>query len=113
MKTQETGLKTGAGSVAAASVAPDSELHRSIAQRVAISAHETIDNAANKADEIEQQLRVGVAKAGTSLEASQEAATAQVEKSLAKLESFVKGRPIAAAGIAFAAGVLATALLRR
>jgi ElaB/YqjD/DUF883 family membrane-anchored ribosome-binding protein len=113
MKTQETALKNDAGPVVAGSVAPGSELHRSIAQRVAISAHETIDSAAGKADEIEQQLRVGVAKAGNSFEASQEAATAQVEKSLAKLESFVKGRPIAAAGIAFAAGVLATALLRR
>jgi ElaB/YqjD/DUF883 family membrane-anchored ribosome-binding protein len=114
MKTQETALKNDTGPVVAGSVASgSSELHRSIAQRVAISAHETIDSAASKADEIEQQLRVGASKAGTKLEASQEAATAQVEKSLAKLESFVKGRPIAAAGIAFAAGVLATALLRR
>jgi ElaB/YqjD/DUF883 family membrane-anchored ribosome-binding protein len=113
MKTQDTALKNDTGPVVAGSVAPDSELHRSIAQRVAISAHETIDSAASKADEIEQQLRVGAAKAGTKLEASQDAATAQVEKSLEKLESFVKGRPIAAAGIAFAAGVLATALLRR
>lgn len=113
MKTQETAPKTDAGPIAAGSGAKESDLHRSIAQRVAISAHETIDSAASKADEIEQQLRDGAAKAGTKLEASQEAATAQVERSLEKLESFVKGRPIAAAGIAFAAGVLATALLRR
>jgi ElaB/YqjD/DUF883 family membrane-anchored ribosome-binding protein len=58
-------------------------------------------------------LRAGVVSAGAKLEESQEAATAQVDKSLAKLETFVKGRPIAAAGIAFAAGVLATAWLRR
>jgi ElaB/YqjD/DUF883 family membrane-anchored ribosome-binding protein len=80
---------------------------------VASSAHNTIDSAAAKAEELEVQLRAGVVKAGSKMEQSQEAATAQAEKSLAKLESFVKGRPIAAAGIAFAAGVLATALLRR
>lgn len=113
MKTQEAALKTDTGPTGAGPIAPDSEPHRSIAQRVAISAHETIDSAAAKADEIEQQLRVGATKAGNRFDASQEAATAQVEKSLDKLETFVKARPIAAAGIAFAAGVIATALLRR
>ena len=44
---------------------------------------------------------------------SQQVAGEQLERSLAQLESFVKERPLAATGIAFAAGVLATALLRR
>jgi ElaB/YqjD/DUF883 family membrane-anchored ribosome-binding protein len=113
MKTQESARQKDSSTVIASSVAPNAEPHPSITQRIASSAHETIDSAAVKADELELHLRAGAAKAGTKLESSQEAATAQVEKSLAKLESFVKGRPIAAAGIAFAAGVLATALLRR
>jgi ElaB/YqjD/DUF883 family membrane-anchored ribosome-binding protein len=113
MKTQESGLQKETSTVIASSIAPSVEPQRSISQRIASSAHETIDSAAEKADELELHLRAGAVKAGTKLESSQEAATAQIEKSLAKLESFVKGRPIAAAGIAFAAGVLATALLRR
>ena len=113
MKTHESTLQKESSTIIASSVAPTVEPQRSITQRIASSAHETIDSAAVKADELELHLRAGVVKAGTKLEASQEAATAQVEKSLAKLESFVKSRPIAAAGIAFAAGVLATALLRR
>lgn len=113
MKTQESTMQKESSKVIASSIAPSVEPHQSITQRIASSAHETIDDAAVKAEQLEGHLRAGAAKAGTKLEASQEAATAQVEKSLAKLESFVKSRPIAAAGIAFAAGVLATALLRR
>jgi ElaB/YqjD/DUF883 family membrane-anchored ribosome-binding protein len=113
MKTHESALQKESSTVIASSVASSAEPHRSITQRIASSAHETIDSAAVKADELELHLRAGAVKAGTKLESTQEAATAQVEKSLAKLESFVKDRPIAAAGIAFAAGVLATVLLRR
>lgn len=103
MKTQESALPRGKATVIA----------ESVTQRVASSAHDTIDSAAVKADEIETQLRAGAVNAGAKLEASQEAATAQVKNSLAKLEAFVKESPIAAAGIAFAAGILATTLLRR
>jgi ElaB/YqjD/DUF883 family membrane-anchored ribosome-binding protein len=113
MKTQEFKQPRDGTTVIANSVAPDGETHKSVTQRVASSAHDTIDSAAAKAEELEVHLRAGVVKAGSKIEGSQDAATAQVEKSLAKLETFVKGRPIAAAGIAFAAGVLATALLRR
>ncbi len=113
MKTQESNRQKNLGPSIDGKGKADGETQPSITQRVASSAHDTIDNAAGKAEELEVQLRAGAVKAGQKLEDSQEATTAQVDKSLAKLESFVKGRPIAAAGIAFAAGVLATALLRR
>jgi ElaB/YqjD/DUF883 family membrane-anchored ribosome-binding protein len=103
MKTQESKLPRG----------PATVITESVTQRVASSAHDTINSAAIKADELETHLRAGAVKAGAQLEASQDAATAQVEKSLATLSSFVKSSPIAAAGIAFAAGILATTLLRR
>ena len=113
MKTQESKPSRETPTVVADSVSSDGDAHRSVTERVASSAHDTIDSAAAKAEELEGQLRSGASKAGTKLDASAEAATEQVEKSLAGLESFVKNRPIAAAGIAFAAGVLATSLLRR
>ncbi|MGB5246384.1 MAG: hypothetical protein WBN34_07535, partial [Woeseia sp.] len=111
MKTQESKQPADSNTVIASSVKPDGEAHRSVTERVASSAHETIDHAAARAEELEVHLRSGAAKAGAKFDKSQDAATAKVEKSLAKLETFVKGRPIAAAGIAFAAGILATALL--
>ncbi len=107
METQATGPVVDGNGL------QDAKTQRSITQRVASSAHESIDSASGKAEEIESQLRAGAVKAGAKLEESQEATIAQVEESLTKLGSFVKGRPIAAAGIAFAAGVLATVLLRR
>lgn len=113
MKTQESTLLRDSTTVNPSSGASDRQKNESVTQRVASSAHDTIDSAAAKAEELELQLRAGAVKAGMKIGASQEATTAQVEKSLAKLEAFIKGRPIAAAGIAFAAGVLATALLRR
>jgi ElaB/YqjD/DUF883 family membrane-anchored ribosome-binding protein len=113
MKTQSSSPPRDTPTIIAKPAASDAQKNESVTQRVASSAHQTIDSAAVKADEFEEHLRAGVVKAGSKIDESQEAATAQVEKSLAKLESMVKNRPIAAAGIAFAAGVLATALLRR
>lgn len=113
MKTQESTLQRNSDPVIDSKVKTDGKIQQSITERVASSAHDSIDSAAVKAEELELHLRSGAVKAGKKLEESQDATSAQVDKSLAKLESFVKGRPIAAAGIAFAAGVLATALLRR
>jgi ElaB/YqjD/DUF883 family membrane-anchored ribosome-binding protein len=76
-------------------------------------AHGVIDDTAAKAEVVEQQLRQQATKAGEKVEASQEAATKKIETSIAKAEAFAKEQPITAAGIAFAAGVITTALLRR
>lgn len=113
MKTQVSGPKQSSKKHVANDAPADGVMHQPITQRAVHSAHETIDSAAIKADEIELSLRTGAATAGTKLEESQQAATEQIESSIAKLESFVKGRPVAAAGIAFIAGVLATSLFRR
>jgi ElaB/YqjD/DUF883 family membrane-anchored ribosome-binding protein len=82
-------------------------------KRAAKAAHNAIDETAARAEPLEKQIRERADAASDKLEASQEAAAEQLNQSLAKVESFVRGRPIAAAGIAFAAGVLATTLLRR
>ena len=81
--------------------------------RVAETAHDVIDRAADKAEPVEQDLRERAAKAGEKLETTRANAGEQVEKSVANLESFVRERPVAATGIAFAAGALAAILLRR
>jgi len=71
--------------------------------RLASAAHEAINEAAVRAAPLETQIRT---KAVVN-------ATEQVEHSLDQLQSFVKERPLTAAGIAFAAGMIATVLLRR
>lgn len=82
-------------------------------RRVAESAHELIDDTAEKAENVERRLRSKAADAGEKLDATKESANEQVERSLARIESFVQTKPLTAAGIAFAAGVVATSILRR
>jgi len=81
--------------------------------RAAQAAHEVIDDTAAKAEPVELQLREKAANAGEKVEATHEKAREQLDQSLAKAESFVKEKPLASAGIAFAAGLLVSALLRR
>ena len=85
----------------------------SAARRVAEKAHSAIDHTASKAEAVERQLRENAAKAGERVDETQEIATQKVEQSIEKLEGFVKSQPMTAAGIAFAAGILTTAILRR
>lgn len=89
------------------------EPENSTARRVADSAHSFIDDAAAKAEEAERQLRKKAAMAGEKYESTKESANEQVEQSLAKVENYVRQRPLTAAGIAFAAGIVASSLLRR
>lgn len=85
----------------------------STTRKVASLAHDAIEGAADKAEPIEQQIRERADQAGEQLELTQAAAAEQVGQSMKNIETFVKERPIAAAGIAFAAGALAALLLKR
>lgn len=81
--------------------------------KVAGVAHHAIDDAARKAEPIEQQLREQAHKASEQMEATQAVAMEQLEHSMKKVESFVRERPVAATGLAFAAGALVALILRR
>ena len=80
---------------------------------LASSAHEAIDGAADKSAPIEKHIRATAVELGEQLETSKAHAADQLDQTLKQMQSFVKDRPIAAAGIAFAAGVVVTTLLRR
>jgi ElaB/YqjD/DUF883 family membrane-anchored ribosome-binding protein len=75
-------------------------------------AHEAVDSAAARAEPLERRVRSEATSAQQKLHETKEAATGKVEDSLASLESFIKARPMTAAGIAFAAGILASRLMR-
>ncbi len=89
------------------------ETDTSTTQKVANVAHDAIDGAAKKAEPVEQQLREQATKASEQMGATQAAAMQQVEDSMKKVENFVRERPVAATGLAFAAGALAAIILRR
>lgn len=89
------------------------EADASTTEKVAHAAHDAIDGAARKAQPVEKQIRQQAYRAHEQLDATQAAAMEHMEESLRNIEKFVKQRPVAATGIAFAAGALAAIMLRR
>jgi ElaB/YqjD/DUF883 family membrane-anchored ribosome-binding protein len=85
----------------------------STTRKVADAAHKAIDQSADRAEDVERRLREKAGRAQERVGASQKAAGAQLERSLDQLELFVRERPLTATGIAFAAGIVAAAILRR
>jgi ElaB/YqjD/DUF883 family membrane-anchored ribosome-binding protein len=81
-------------------------------EQVRVKAHEAIDSAAARAEDVERRIREEAAEAQVKLTETKAAAAGQLEDSLARVESFIRKRPMTAAGIAFAAGILASRLAR-
>lgn len=81
--------------------------------KVARAAHDTIDDTAEKARSFEASLRGGAKNANQALNEQQDAAIAKMREVTGKAEAFAREQPLTAAGIAFAAGIVAAALLRR
>jgi ElaB/YqjD/DUF883 family membrane-anchored ribosome-binding protein len=75
-------------------------------------AHGVVDSAAARAEPLERRVRAEAASAQERLRETKDAAAERVEDSLTRLEAFIKERPMTAAGIAFAAGILASRLMR-
>jgi ElaB/YqjD/DUF883 family membrane-anchored ribosome-binding protein len=94
-----------------ATISPDSA--NSTMDRLASMAHETIDRVTPKANRAEHDVRSAAIKAADSAKVLQEHAAAAVEDNLRKARSFAESNPLITAGIAFAAGALLSALIRR
>ena len=85
----------------------------STTQKAASMAHDAIDQAAEKAEPIEQKVREQAHRAQDKFSEATSEASAQIHQQVERVEKFIKERPIAATGIAFAAGMLAAIILRR
>ncbi len=85
----------------------------STTQHAAETAHNFIDAAAAKAEKAEKEVRARAHAVGDKAEATQELASKKAGNVLSQTQEFVREQPLAAAGMAFAAGVVASALLRR
>lgn len=85
----------------------------STTEKVAGAAHDAIEGAARKAEPLERTIRDKASRAGDQFDAKQAAAIKQMEESMHNVERFVRERPVAATGIAFAVGALAAIILRR
>ena len=94
-----------------ATIAP--ELGSSTTDRLASMAHETIDRVTPTASRAENEVRGAATRAADSAKLMQEHAVAAAEENFRKVRSYAVSNPLIAAGIAFAAGALLSALVRR
>lgn len=81
-------------------------------EKARVKAHAAVESAAARVEDVERRIREEAGEAQVKLTETKEAATEQFDDSLARVESFIKRRPMTAAGIAFAAGILASRLAR-
>lgn len=84
-----------------------------VTARAAKRAHEAVDEAAERASGIEQQARAGMRTATEKAEEVRAEAERKAKRATGAVERFIQERPVTSAAMAFAAGVVAMALLRR
>lgn len=77
------------------------------------AAHEAIDRLSERVAKTEERLRGAASEGQHSWTEKQEQVRAQVEGSVSGARDYARENPLAAAGIAFAAGIVVASLLRR
>jgi ElaB/YqjD/DUF883 family membrane-anchored ribosome-binding protein len=83
------------------------------AERLASMAHDTIDRVADGAARAENEVREGAAKLADKARESEERVIESADAGLKAARQYVRENPILSAGIAFAAGLVMSGLLRR
>jgi ElaB/YqjD/DUF883 family membrane-anchored ribosome-binding protein len=91
----------------------DSERRETTTERFAAKAHETVDTLAERAQRAEREMRGAATRTAEQARELHEQAAERAEQTLRRAGSYVENNPLAFAGIAFAAGVLLSSLLRR
>jgi ElaB/YqjD/DUF883 family membrane-anchored ribosome-binding protein len=88
------------------------ELGSSTTDRLASMAHEAIERVSPKANRAEHEVRRAATRAADTAKLMQEHVEA-AQDNLRRARSYAESNPLITAGIAFAAGVLLSALIRR
>jgi ElaB/YqjD/DUF883 family membrane-anchored ribosome-binding protein len=88
-------------------------LNSPVTAKASEAAHHAVDAVAAKAANAEDSLRKTAASSQETLAHKQEEIKQQLQSSYSKTRELAAQNPLATAGIAFAAGMLVTALLRR
>lgn len=76
-------------------------------------AHETVDKVADTARSAEQQARGAASRAADKAREAEGRMRTAADEGLTTIRSYVEQNPLASAGIAFAAGIVVSSLLRR
>ena len=89
------------------------DLGVSTTDRLASMARDTIDRVTPKANRAEHEVRDAAARTTGGAKHLQEQAVEAAEESLRKTRDYIAANPLTTAGIAFAAGVIVSLLIRR
>lgn len=81
--------------------------------QVAAMAHDTVERVAGAAATAENRVRGAAARTVDQAREMQEEARAAADQGVRKARSYIEANPVMSAGIAFAAGVILSSLLRR
>jgi len=90
-----------------------SDFGGSTTDRLASTAHETIDRVTPKSNRAEHELRVAATKVADSAKLLQEHGMETARDAVRAVRSYAESNPLITAGIAFAAGALLSTLIRR
>jgi ElaB/YqjD/DUF883 family membrane-anchored ribosome-binding protein len=85
----------------------------STTDRFAAKAHETVDTIADRAQRAEREVRDAAERTVEQARELHQQYADTAERSLRRATSYVESNPLAVVGIAFVAGVLLSAMLRR
>ena len=89
------------------------ESGNSTSDRLASMAHETIDRVTPEANRAEHEVRGAAARAADGAKLMQGHAVEAAEQNVRNLRSYIESNPLITAGMAFAAGALLSAWVRR
>ncbi|WP_215396508.1 DUF883 domain-containing protein [Rheinheimera oceanensis] len=106
-------MATSQSATAQTSGTTNSGLNSPVTTKASEAAHHAVDAMAVKAAVAEDTLRKTAASSQETLAHKQEEIKQQLQSTYSKAHEFAAQNPIATAGIAFVAGMLVTALLRR
>jgi ElaB/YqjD/DUF883 family membrane-anchored ribosome-binding protein len=76
-------------------------------------AEDALEAAVDKAGSLERKLRDESGKLGEQVNVHREDVTQRFDETLSEVEKYIRKKPVAAAGIAFAAGMFAALLIKR
>lgn len=83
------------------------------AERIAEHAHRRVDQAAARAADAEREIREAAADVADRFRRTEAEVSEVIDQNLSKIRDYIEKNPIQSAGIAFAAGIVLSSLLRR
>ena len=105
--------QTNSSSSSSANNSANNAANTPVTDKATAAAHHAVDAMAEKASVAEDSLRKTAASSRDTIAHKQEEIKQQLQSSYSKTRELATENPLATAGIAFAAGMLLTTLLRR